>query len=362
MKFKTLISLDEFPWNWIEENRGNNIFLSTTYMQSWIRHHLRDAELECIILSENSNTETVFPIVVSSERFLGKHLKIWRSIGWNTSWYPNIFMPSSRDTARWFFSFLVDSISSWDAVIIPCFDEGLVSGIREIASDFCLPTFIRNYQVLPFLSINQSWEDYYRGLSKNLRKNIKRLLNKIEKSGRFAYQKAEDEQDLQKVIEVFIRMHNERWKSKGQQSKYADIDRHRKFLRDITSALLRDDKLLLRYLTLDETIIAIAICFCENGKIYYFLPTFDIRYDELAPGKVLLYYIIKEGFDTGCCEFDLGPGNDNYKWLWAMDKRTVTYLVVFHDSWRVWVRDNAIPKFKRTVKPIIKRLFPGLAR
>ncbi|MGH8009774.1 MAG: GNAT family N-acetyltransferase, partial [Candidatus Binatia bacterium] len=126
-----------------------------------------------------------------------------------------------------------------------------------------------------------------------------------------------------------------------------------------TAALRREGKLFLRYLSLDGAIIAIAICMCEGKKIYYFLPTFDVQYHELTPGKVLLYHILGEAFEMGCDEVDLGPGTHDYKWSWTKDKRTVHYVVVFRGDWHVWLKDSALPQLRRQGKLMMKRFFPG---
>ncbi|MGH7965341.1 MAG: hypothetical protein ACRERD_26610, partial [Candidatus Binatia bacterium] len=220
MEFEFLPSIEALPWDWMEQHRGNNLFLSRTYMQAWVRYHLRDARLQVVASSDNGSTKAIFPLVVSSQRFLGKRLKIWQPVGWNTAWYPHPFVPVSPDTVSRFFSFLKYATADWDAVIIPCVND-FITEVTERAADFGLPTFLRNSQVLPFLSVDRSWEEYRRGLSKKFRGDIRRQLSKCEKAGRYAYGKADHEQACQNLIETFIGMHKNRWERKGQQSRYA---------------------------------------------------------------------------------------------------------------------------------------------
>jgi CelD/BcsL family acetyltransferase involved in cellulose biosynthesis len=227
--------------------------------------------------------------------------------------------------------------------------------VKKIVFNLKLNVIEHYKQVFPFISINDSWDKYWDEIRKRPNNNIERSLKRALRKSSLVYGSTSEVYEYNNILDQYIEMHYKRWKSKNMQSKYQK-QKHRGFLKSLTLELLKEEKLFIRYLAYDSVIIAIAICILDKEKLYYVWPTFNIDYRQIAPGKLLLYYILREAFQEGYKEVDLGPGGDEYKSLWATETRSITQIIVSRASWPIAVKYKIIPETRRMMKPILKRI------
>jgi GNAT acetyltransferase-like protein len=355
--FREVKSLELLPWQLIEAERQQNVFLSQAYVSTWVKYHLGMAKPLYILGGGDDTVCRSFQIVLSTETFLGRRLKIWRPIGWNTAWYPDYFLP--QDVPELFFALLQERTEEWDAVFFPCFEENRLDRVLDLTSRLAWHIFVFDEAIFPYVTVANTWEKFYAARSKHLRQDVRRCLNKSSRFGYLSYN--DGAEHYKEIIQKLVHFHHIRWSEVGQPSKYATQERHKNFLEELVLRFYKDEKLFLRYLTLDGTLIAVAFCALDNHKLYYMIPTYDIKYRELSPGKLLLYYIIQEAFSLGCDEIDLGPGDDNYKWLWATESRTRKYMLIHRGDLSVWLKYYALPYSKKHLKPLIMPLMKRIA-
>ena len=344
--------IDELPTP--EADAEENVFLSRTYLRSWLSH-LADGTLEMVTLRENNGSAWTFPFVVCTDRLFGKNVTVWKSAGWNSAWYPFSFLPTNQDGIAPFLDYLEREEHRWDGVLVTC-TRSLNEKVEREAQARGLATLPWSEKTLPYVAVSGSWDDYWKGLEKWLRVNVGRFLKRADKQGEIRLKKVSTADECAGVLDRFIALHDARWSARGQRSKYVTRERHRQFLESVVLTALEDGRLYFPYLTLDEEPIAMAVCFVEGSKIYYVWPTFDPEHSRLAPGKLLLYHIIRDAFASGLKEVDLGPGADAYKFFWTSEKREVSQILIYRDSLRLWGSYYLLPHLKTGVRLRLENL------
>jgi hypothetical protein len=89
----------------------------------------------------------------------------------------------------------------------------------------------------------------------------------------------------------------------------------------------------------------------ENGRLYFWVTTYDSARTQYAPGRLLLHFLLQESFVQQHAEFDFLLGGEDYKWNYATHVRLVADLGTrpLPEQVKYWL--------KRALQP-----FPGLTR
>jgi hypothetical protein len=151
------------------------------------------------------------------------------------------------------------------------------------------------------------------------------------------------------LLQRLFQLHQERWASRGQASRYVEGARRRRFLEALVPALQREGNVWLPYLAAGDEVVAVALCFVDAGAVRYYLPAFDVAWGHLSPGKLLLHHVIRSAAQRGAREVDLGPGRDAYKTWWATGERCHARAVLYRGDPAVWVRHEGVPVLRRRV-------------
>jgi hypothetical protein len=338
---------ERIPWSLLE--REDNVFFTPSYVRSWLTH-LASGDLELALTGDGRS----FPTVRSSERILGKTVSVWKSIGWNSAWYPYSFLPAEDEGISPFLDYLERRTADWEGVVVSC-PSDLRARLESDAGRRGWRTTLWSSKVLPYVPVEGSWESYWNGLEKWLRVNVGRFLKRAEKAGAIELKKAEDQPACERLLARFVALHDARWSARGQRSKYVTRERHLRFLEEVVRGALSEGRLYFPYLSLRGEAVAMAVCLLDRGKLYYVWPTFDVSYSDLAPGKLLLYSILRDAFASGLREVDLGPGADAYKFYWTPRKREVSQILLYRDSLRLWGSYHLVPRFRTAVRTGLER-------
>ena len=190
------------------------------------------------------------------------------------------------------------------------------------------PTFQVNLAALREEEIS-----YLGGLPKSVRQKIGRAIRNYEKRGPVAFVRAETPEAKAAAFETLIVLHNDLWRSRGEEGAFAN-----KQLTDFVEKLIADFPEFVDFVSLsvDGDIIGALLNFVHNGQALNYQSGLLIEHDSrLAPGFVLHAMAIQHYCDEGYDVYDFLAGDVDYKRRLARrEGETLTSLVALRPGLR----------------------------
>lgn len=149
-----------------------------------------------------------------------------------------------------------------------------------------------------------------------------------------------------RFIQEFIRFHIARWHG----GPFEVLPRFREFIENL---YYNSDIVCLSRLYFPNSDVSIAyhLGYTDSAKVFWSsIPSYDVEYSELSPGKVLMYFLVQEAFERGVEKFDFGRGAEAYKY-WFSNEDTLLLNVEFPRKPRTLsIIDRIMHKCARTIK------------
>ena len=175
--------------------------------------------------------------------------------------------------------------------------------------------------ICPYLTFQDSWEEFLATKSKKFRKNLVAARRKLESLGTLEY--AVERGDTERLFELLEEYRAlERKSSKAKSGAgFADDPEYSGFYADMVKAFGDTGAMVFRTLRLDGDLIS-ATFGLEYGKRFYSLQiTHDLAYAKCSPGTLLESLEIQSCFQDGLDEYDFLGGFLNNKLRWSSTAR-----------------------------------------
>jgi len=144
------------------------------------------------------------------------------------------------------------------------------------------------------------------------------------------------------TIEEFIKIHKQRWQG-GPFDSLKNFDR---FIKDISKTNL----VVLSKLALGNKTVAYHLGYKDSKNILNSaIPAYSNKYNNISPGKVLIYEIVNYLKVNGYQIFDFGRGAEEYKYWFANDS-----TILFHIN--TYSKNNVLFKIKYLFNKILNKL------
>lgn len=156
-------------------------------------------------------------------------------------------------------------------------------------------------------------EDYFRSVSKGLRKELKNKHARLAAHGNLSYEHWSAAPDVLRVFPEFVRLNRQRMASKRFTGGFLDPVFTR--FHELLIADVADQGLVrLDVLRLDGSPVAATYCLGSGGYLFGYQSGFDPAYDALSPMTVLDGIRLKSLTEEGRVKrYDWGPGPELYK-------------------------------------------------
>lgn len=92
---------------------------------------------------------------------------------------------------------------------------------------------------------------------------------------------------------------------------------------ELLGQLKRVDMLNIATCFQGRRLVAFRVGFVVRDRFYDWLTGYDRDYAMWSPGKILLYVLLKQQIAGSAAEFDMMRGDEEYKWRWAREYRSV---------------------------------------
>jgi len=302
-------------------------FLDFDWVSTYCKHFLKDKKL-CVTVCCHDDKIAILPFY-----YVYKGYRELNCIGKGLSDYTDII--TNHNDLSWLKDVLiynkVDSVKLFNVRD----NSPLLSGEkRTIFNNSNRYTVVVEDSVKsPYLDLSsQNWNDYFNGLDKKFRSDILRQIKRLTSLGKVRFECCKDVNRLPRILNIMYNQHIERREDQGQNRSIFLNKRIKDFYHEINKEFFLDSKLLLFYLMFNNNIIAIAECFLYDKNLYYYIPTFDLKFARYSPSKVLLYYIIEYSFKHRLNELDFMIGDEDYKLRWNTEVRRTHNISLFRNN------------------------------
>ena len=208
------------------------------------------------------------------------------------------------------------------------------------------PKYQRGGTIAPYLTLPKSFDVYLQTFKRKKRYNLNASVRKFERAGG-CYCSVTGYKDKQDYLEHLFSIHEKRSEERNIISSFAG----RHLLQFHESLLNKMDNVWLRSLEIEGKVIAVLYGFLYQGRFFYYQIAHDPSFRKQSPGTVLLYKVIEECCELGVKEFNFLQGDENYKWQWTKESRTLHAVTIYN---RTLV--GAVMKQKEKVYSMLKKI------
>lgn len=253
---------------------------------------------------------------------------------------------------------------------IAIFDELLASDsnkLKEHSTALGFKVRTRHSSSTPCLDFDQDDHGDITGkYSRSLKTRLQRARNKQKRTGeiRFEYFRPDIDR-LENYLDALAKIENTSWK--GQQGVGIFNEPRASLFKDISSALTKDQQLLIGHLYLDEKLIAYRYGFIYQDTYYDYNFAHLPEYNHLSPGRVLLDDMIRAFQKEGLKSVDASRGDIikkniladwptqpiNHYVVWVCNKTVVgyaTYILFTHAAKYVKILKSQLSKITGNAK------------
>ena len=286
------------------------------YKFQWAKNYLEFYEPQwkdflCIVVGyENKKLTALFPFVLVNKtiRFITSQTTDYNMICIDNS--INRFSAMKKGI-----EYLLGNkkIDGFDLNCIP--GSSVLYLLEEILREMNYSAFIRESTITPTI---KSPTDSVEKFNKKQIANIRRRQRNLEK---------EHEVELktgnilsERVLQFIAKCKTSKYDTSNMQH-----DNVLEFYRKLSSNLA--ENMFVNELYVDKQLVAAHLGFCDEKKIYYYIPTYDEKYAVNGVGKLMLNMLIDE--ETKGREFDFLRGNEGYKFDYCDESGMIFNLIAY---------------------------------
>jgi CelD/BcsL family acetyltransferase involved in cellulose biosynthesis len=204
------------------------------------------------------------------------------------------------------------------------------------------------------VEIHGDWDAFDRGLSRNLRGDVRRSFRRLQEVGDVRFEHLDGLEQLDQLLTEAFRVESSGWKG-ARGTAIASRPETERFYREVSAWAAQRGKLRVAVLRLDGRAIAFELGIEERGVHYALKAGFDPAHRAFSPGKLLIHQILERSFSIGLSRYEMA-GVEGYKLAWANAFRDVALVQAFAPSAMGFV-DWAAFRYGR---PIAKRALTAL--
>jgi CelD/BcsL family acetyltransferase involved in cellulose biosynthesis len=323
-------------WNNILcQSESDSIFLTWEWVFNWWQVYGGGKELCVLVLrDQHEDIVAIAPFYVRARRILGAvSINEIRFLGTGEDVSPDyldfIIKKGFEDEAIKVFVKYLAVKNGWDVANLTDMvsTSFTVRAIQNMAADNGLIVKTSERAICPYIQLLPDWEAYIAGLSKNMRYNIKRRMQNLEKDFKTRYFIWQDIERLEYAMERLSFLHNKRWEQKGSKHGFSSKE-YNAFHKAVAREFALKGWLQMSCLELNNEIVAILYDYRYGNKIYYYQGGFDPSLYKYSLGLVLRAFVIQKAIENGIKEIDLLKGAYEHKYIWTEhDRHTINVTI-----------------------------------
>jgi CelD/BcsL family acetyltransferase involved in cellulose biosynthesis len=306
-------------WNAaLEKSLENHIFLTWEWLSTWWKHYgNRNREFLVITARDNGKIFAAAPLMNTQYKLWGFTLRKIEFLGTPASDYHSLLLTvQGQNYAKQMLECALNTVNDWDCLELREVPDNSITAtaLRGVAGQgLCFAE--KTQSICRYVPLPTNFENYFSSLGPQFRRNFRRARKKLRRNFNASYQAHCEPDDVDHNMEVFIELHQKRWRARRQAGVFG-VQTFRGFHKEVAEAFARRGWLILFILRLDDEPVAAAYCFKYGNKLYGYLSGHNPEYSEYSVGNLLLLHMIETSIKRGLAEVDFMRGDEPYKKRW----------------------------------------------
>jgi len=344
-EFKTL----KGPWNaLLKQNHINDAFLTWEWLFSWWKVFNKGKQLWLVTAWKSNQLVGIAPLMLERRGKLGLGSKILCTLGTPMNDVGGfIIQNQDMQILEDLIANILNQKKKWDILELTEFP---IAGpeIESLKTAFDQPGFsiVEKDREHYYLPIETTWDEYYQGLSRKFKKNLRRAERNANKLGEVKIKHYAGNQLAWEHFESVININQHAHYSRLYNSKL-----EQDFLKELLGCA--SQWMNAYFLGIDNDQVAYEYGFLYNNSFEDWRAGFDTRVDpKISIGKLLSLKVTEHCFKHDCSAIDYMRGAHEYKTEWNPQSRHFQELRIFnHQS----IMAAIAYLWLRKVKPVLKR-------
>jgi CelD/BcsL family acetyltransferase involved in cellulose biosynthesis len=164
------------------------------------------------------------------------------------------------------------------------------------------------------------WDEYLAQLSKNHRKQLRRMTDRLLDTGRAVVHHVDRTADLDEGWEFLVDLHQRRRQSLGEPGCFASA-RFYAFHREVMPDLLHNGQLCMAWIEVDGRPAVAEYHLSGQGVVYAYQAGMEQSLASFSPGQLGNLVMIRRAIEHGYRAFDFLRGDEAYKAHWRAQPR-----------------------------------------
>ncbi|HKF41788.1 MAG TPA: GNAT family N-acetyltransferase, partial [Thermoanaerobaculia bacterium] len=182
----------------------------------------------------------------------------------------------------------------------------------------------------PYLNTTGTWEQFWTSTSQRFKKTVRNVRNRLAKTGAISVEEHRSVTPDSAVFADLVAVSARSWKA-SQSVAIANMPGMAQFFRELTAHASAKGWLRLWIMRIDGLPVATEYQLEADGRVHALRADFDAAVPtDLSPGTHLSAEIIRTLFARETVyEYDMGPGDNDYKSRWARGAHELGRLRIF---------------------------------
>lgn len=328
-RIDTLAKLEDLKKSWDEFlarcPSGNiNLFFTHEWITTWWEHFGAGKKLWVLLVKDEQEIVGIAPLMIGYELYSGIPVRMLGFFRNKHISRADFIIPfRKREVIRELIKYFHDNSGSWD--VLRLVNMPKESGNMVVLAEELKKSKLRSFPVEPsnllyYLSLSGTWEDYYENQSKKIRKNIRYYQNQLEKAGEFQFVKEDRADDADKSMERLFCLEKLSWKYTDNKARFSGKDRcfHKSLARKFALTGGLDN----RFLYINGKVAGGLHNLIYQNTVYSLLTYYDEVFQDVSPARNIYITILQEYMAAdSLLELDFN-GESKFVRTWAKNYRT----------------------------------------
>lgn len=334
---KEIIDSREQWNNMVSSMRLPSVFLTWEWITCWLKYYEKFyLPLILFVYDRDEELKAIIPLAKRRRRIPGglSNIRVVSFCG-SFELYPDYLdvicvEKEGYTCAGSIIDYFAHEYKDWDVLHFSditdngCLDRWLQSHYQNHWIDYTVET------IAPCIKINSDFDLGLKRLKRkkiyNLKREAKLLFNK-----NVTFRQIEDIKDIENALDALFLLHKARAADKQIHSTFAGNTIYR-FHLDLSKSFLENGWLRLYVLEYNNVAISAVYGFLFEKRFYYYQTGLSPDWKKYGAGKILIYKILEDIYQTDAVEFDFLGGADKYKTYWTKDFRVLKTVNIYNKN------------------------------